>query len=219
MVCSRCNQKTLNNFTCLPNPPTLGVYPQLLISDGNEGTQWSNSLLGEEAAVLSAYVAEAYSVPVGGWTVPAATPAIRLLSGALDSGDVVLGLDFSATTARAFSIFDATGANLTTQRILVSVNYSVNFSGANNGECGVWVQIIGTDLIPKEARYGSTNQTNIAEADGGNLMTGSTVIGLAPGESAAFYVKNTSNQTQTMIGDNDINDNPMTTKFQSALIN
>lgn len=214
-----CPRKTLNNFRCLPSPPTLGTYPQLLISDGNEGTRWSNSLMGEEAAVLSAYVDESFDPAVGGWTVPSNMSSIRLVSGLLNSGDVVLGLDFSATTNRAFSIFNPfTGANNTTQRILVSVNYSVNFSGANQGECGVWIQIIGADTIVKVPRYGLTNQRNISVADGGNSMTGSTVIGLLPGESAAFFVKNTSNSTQVMKG-GDILTDPMVTKFQSALIN
>lgn len=215
-----CNPKSLNNFTCIPNPSNPpGSNGQLIIADGNEGTLFSTSLLGQEAAVLSAYVSESFDPAVGGWTVPASTPSIQLVTGIINSGDVVLGLDFSATTTRAFSIFNPfTGQNNTNQKILISVNYSVNFTGATQGECGVWIQIIGSDLIVKTPRYGSTNQRNISVGDGGNHMTGSTVIGLEVGEAAAFFVKNTANSTQVMIG-GDILTEPMVTKFQSALIN
>ena len=214
-----CPGKTLDDLTCIKDPGTTGSYPQVLISDGNGGTKWSTSLLGETAAVLSAYVEECYSIPIGGWLVPANTPAIRLVTGVIDSGDVVLGLDFSATTNYAFQIFNPfTGQNQTNQKILVSVNYSVNLNGANNGDCGVWIQIVGSDMIPKPPRYGLTNQPNIPVADGGNSLAGSTIIGLEVGESAAFYLKNTSNQTQIMIG-GDILTEPLVTKFQTALIN
>lgn len=215
----QCNQKSLNNFTCLPAPPAPGNLPQVIISDGNEGTLFSTSLLGQEAAVLSVYVAESFDPPVGGWTVPSSSPSIRLVTGIVNSGDVVLALDASATTTRAFSIFNPfTGANNTNQKVLISVNYSVNFTGANTGECGVWIQIVGADLVVKTARYGSINQQNIAVIDGGNHMTGGTVIGLEIGESAAFFVKNTALSTQVMIG-GDIFTDPLVTKFQSALIN
>jgi hypothetical protein len=217
-----CNPKSLDNLNSnLPspsNPP--GTNGQLIISDGNEGTLYSTSLLGQEAAVLSAFVAEAYSVPVGGFTVPGNTPSLRLETGVLDSGKVVLGLDGSATTNRAFSIFNPfTGANNTNQKILVSVHYSVNFTGANTGECGVWVQIVGADLVVKTPRYGAINQQNISVANGGNAMNGGTVIGLEVGEAAAFFVKNTAGSSQVMIGDDDITMNNLVTKFQSALIN
>ena len=216
-----CNPKSLNNFTCIPNPSNPpGSNGQLIIADGNEGTLFSTSLLGQESAVLSAYVAESFEPPVGGWTVPANTPSFRLIgSQIVNSGDVVLGLDTNATTNYFFSIFNPfTGANLTTQRIIVHSNYSVNFTGGNTGECGVWIQVIGADLVVKPPRYGVVNQRNISVANGGNNMTGSTIVGLEVGESAAFFVKNTANATQVMIG-GDIDTVPLATKFQSALIN
>ena len=217
-----CNPKTLNNnnFTGIPNPSNPpGTNGQLIISDGNEGTLYSTSLLGQEAAVLSAYVQESSDPPVGGFTVPANTPALRLESGIVNSGDVVLGLDASGTTDYSFSIFDPfTGANLTNQRILVHSDYSVNLTGANTGACGVWLQVVGADLVLKPSRYGVINQRNISVANGGNNMTGSTILGLDVGEAAAFFVKNTSNVDQVMIG-GDIDTVPLVSKFQSALIN
>lgn len=198
-------QKQLNNRKPLPEPFTVGTTGQLLISDGQDGTNWSTSLLGQEAACLSAYVTTSYVIAVSG-----------LAGQQLASPPVALGLDFSATTARAFSIFNPfTGANNTTQRIFVSVNYSINLTGNNNGDFGAWVQIINAANVVQPARYGYQLQKADPQ---GNSICGSTVIGLGVGERATFFVMNTSNAPTTMIG-GDITTVKDVTKFQSALIN
>jgi len=198
-------QKQLNNRKPLPEPPTVGTIDQLLISDGQDGTKWSTSLLGQEAACLSAYVSANFVLAITG------LPGLQL-----QSPPVALGLDFSATSTRAFSIFNPfTGANNTTQRIFVSVNYSINLTGNNNGDFGAWVQIINSANVVQPARYGYQLQKADSQ---GNSLCGSTVIGLGVGERATFFVMNTSNGPTTMIGGN-INTVSNVTKFQSALIN
>lgn len=202
-----CFRKSLNNFTFLPNPPTLGTFGQLVISDGNEGTLFSTSLLGQEAAVLSVYAATSF-------TIPASQTAFRLVAG--EAGGT-LGLDATATTARAFEIFNPfTGANNTNQRIMIQVSYSVSWEPLQTGQRGIWIQIVDAQgALTNPARYGlaTTLGSNI-----GNAQAGSAVIGLAVGESAAFFVSNTSLQTVDMLG-GDIAVDDLVTKFQSALIN
>jgi hypothetical protein len=203
------NPKTLNNFTCIPNPSnTPGTNDPLIISDGNEGTLFSTSLLGQEAAVLSVYAATSF-------TVPASTTSYQLIPGGPDGG--TLGLDTTATTDYAFQIFNPfTGANNTTQRIMIQVSYSVSWEPLQTGTRGIWIQIVDDQGgFTNLARYG------LATTDGsnqGNAQAGSTVIGLQVGESAAFFVSNSSNQTVDMLG-GDITTNPLVTKFQTALIN
>ena len=86
-------QKQLNNRKPLPEPPTVGTIDQLLISDGQDGTKWSTSLLGQEAACLSAYVSANFVLAITG------LPGLQL-----QSPPVALGLDFSATSKSIFHI-------------------------------------------------------------------------------------------------------------------
>lgn len=203
-----CNQKTVNNFTCLPVPPAPGNFPQLIIADGNEGTLFSTSLLGQEAAVLSVYASTNF-------TIPAAQTSYQLIPGGPDGG--TLGLDATATTNRAFEIFNPfTGANNTNQRIMIQVSYSVSWEPLQTGQRGIWIQIVDAQgMMTNPTRYGLATTLGTNQ---GNAQSGSTVIGLQVGESAAFFVSNSSNQTVDMLG-GDILVDTLVTKFQSALIN
>ena len=201
-----CPRKTLNNFRCLPTPPTLGTDGQLLVSDGNEGTRWSTSLLRDQSAVLSAYAATNFNIPAN------SGPYVLAPDGP-DGG--TLGIDFSATTARGFEVFALpSGANNTDQQVMVQVSYSVSWAANNTGDRSIWLQV-SDGLVLKPARYGlSTTPGDLA----GNAQAASTIIGLLPGEFGIFLVENTSNSIVAMLG-GDIAVDPLVTKFQSALIN
>lgn len=165
----------------------------------------ANSLIGDESATVSGYAATSFLIP-GNTTT-------QLIPGLFGGS---LGLDFSATTAYGFQIFSVpSGANNTARQILVCSTYTVVWSGNTSGTRSVWLQVFRANGTLYPARYA---QSKIEGTASGNIMVGTAVLGLLPGEFAGYFVENTSNSAVSVIG-GDITTIPNVTKFQTFLLN
>lgn len=197
-----CNRKTLNNLgRCLPAPPTEGDEGQLVVSDGNGGTRYSNSLLMDQPAVISGYAFQDFTMSAGA-DVTEPVP-----------GSIV-ALNVPQTSSEYFKIFDANGFNVSGQRIWVMVNYSMTFGGtSNSGERLFWLQIV-QDV--NNIRYG---QSQVDGTNSGVIVSGNAVFSLGVMEQAQFWCSKSNAGGGSVTINGGLIGDPATSQFQTFLIN
>jgi len=196
-----CPRKTLNNFKCLPTPPTLGTFGQIVTSDGNEGTRFSNSLLRDQPAVISGYAFQDFTMSAG-------SDVIEPVPGS------IVAVDFQQSSSEYFNIFDFNGFNVSGQKIWVSVNYNMTFGGtSNSGERAFWLQIAqDTNNI----RYGQSQQDG---SNAGVIVSGNAVFALDVMEQAQFWCSKTNAGGNSVTINGGLAGAPDTSRFQTFLIN
>lgn len=167
-------EKNTTNQKCLVDPGG-GEDGQILVKD--DPTRWSDSLLRDDPAIFAPYLTANLSIPDNVIT-QLVTPNIAL--------------DLATSTPYAFEIFDVAGNNVTDKKIYVLVSYSIIFAGNQQGERQFWIQ-----TSTSTTRYGMITQQGTND---GNVLTGSAMLGLDVGESAAFYVFHDSNASIDLQG-------------------
>lgn len=166
--------KTTSNVKCLQDPGG-GEPGQILVKD--DPTRWSDSLLRDDPAIFAPYLTANLTIPMN---VPT-----QLITGNI-------AIDLNTTTPYAFEIFDVLGNNVAPKKIYVLVTYSIIFAGNNTGERQFWIQ-----TSTSTTRYGMVTQPG---SNDGNVLTGSAMLGLGVGESAAFFMYHTASQPVDLVG-------------------
>ena len=143
---------------------------KLMFLDSNKIVGTSTSLLSGEPATISAHLSADFNV-------------LQDTDTQIITANV--GIDASGTSAYSASIFNVLGQNISGAKIFVNVSFSIVYEANSTGIRQFWLQTSASTV-----RYGLIQQEGNALL---NALTGSCMIGLEIGESAAFFTYQNAN--------------------------